>query len=490
MVIKRWFLTGMVALTFVIPGACASGVTESPISEVPRQIWSVRYDGPDHLDDTPKALAVDAKGNAHVTGISSGGTETYEDFITIKYDTNGNQLWTARFDGPEHRNDMPQALALDNYGNVYVTGWSYSIETDYDYVTIKYDPDGNELWVARYNGEGNGEDIANDIAVDKSGNVYITGGSTGTDGFGRATIKYDTYGNQQWVAYYKVPGESRDGANALALDSQGNIYVTGPGGGTLSGGTGSGLPGTTTPPGTPNDILTIKYDNDGDELWATTYDGPAKDNDVPHGLKVDGDGNVYIAGESMGDGTGYDSVAIKYHTSGSQLWVSRYNSPENSSDGATDLALDPDGNVYITGYSYGTEERDYLTIKYDSDGNELWTALYGGIAPGDDIARSIAVDDIGKVYVTGESGFDYHNTGAYEDIATVKYNTDGNEVWVGRYSHHEGTRDKAVAIVLYEAEILYIVELSTEEASANYDIVISEYVGIVIVDCELENHLP
>jgi hypothetical protein len=106
-----------------------------------------RYDGPANSDDGATALAVDAAGNVYVTGGSAGSSGT--DYATIKYDPDGNELWVARYDGPAHYDDIAEDLAVDSMDNVYVTGVNRSLYGNgyirTDYATIKYDPDGNEL---------------------------------------------------------------------------------------------------------------------------------------------------------------------------------------------------------------------------------------------------------------------------------------------------------------------------------------------------------
>src|SRR6266516_6773880 len=97
--------------------------------------------------------------------------------------------------------DGATAIDVDDSGNVYVTGSSTGSGTGSDYATIKYDSLGQEQWVARYNGPGNDADLATGIAIDGSGNVYVTGGSAGD----YATVKYDSAGQQQWVARYNGP---------------------------------------------------------------------------------------------------------------------------------------------------------------------------------------------------------------------------------------------------------------------------------------------
>src|SRR3972149_4839771 len=170
------------------------GTAERPLA----QAWVARYNGPADSHDYAHALAVDGQGNVYVTGESMGSDSCY-DYATMKYDSNGQQLWVARYNGPANDVDTAFGLAVDGQGNVYVTGYSRGIGTSYDYATIKYDRKGNRLWLAHYNGPGNASDSAHSLAVDRLGNVYVTGRSYG-NGDDYATIKYDGDGHQLWVA--------------------------------------------------------------------------------------------------------------------------------------------------------------------------------------------------------------------------------------------------------------------------------------------------
>src|SRR4030042_796577 len=208
-----------------------------------------------------------------------------------------------------------------------------------------------EAWVARYDGPANYTDKANAITMDDDGNVYVTGESKGSGGYlDYATIKYDAIGNHLWGARDDGPGHSDDRAHGIALDRYGNTYVTGE-----SKGNGTSL-----------DYATIKYGSSGNQLWVKRYNGLANYHDSAYAIAVDINGNVYITGESKGSGTCLDYLTIKYNTNGTELWTKRSNSPANYDDSAYAIALDGSGNVYVTGKSrVSTNHFDYLTIKYD-----------------------------------------------------------------------------------------------------------------------------
>ena len=135
-------------------------------------------------------MAIDHVGNIYVTGFSRG-VATHLDYATVKCDPAGRQLWAARYDGPASSNDVAVTQALDHTGNIYVSGYSHGGKTGLDYATVKYDTNGNQLWVARYNGAANGDDSVKALALDDTGNVDVTGCSYQPEsGFDYATVRY------------------------------------------------------------------------------------------------------------------------------------------------------------------------------------------------------------------------------------------------------------------------------------------------------------
>jgi uncharacterized delta-60 repeat protein len=420
--------------------------------------WVRRYNGLGNGEDRAKAIALDNSGNVYVTGYSSG-SGTYRDYTTIKYYPNGDTAWVRRYNGSGNWLDEAYAIAIDGSENIYVTGYSYYSGTYFDYATIKYYPNGDTAWVRRFNGPQNDYDQAYAIAVDDSNNIYVTGGS-GDGGIARdyATIKYNPNGNTVWERRYDGPQNGWDEAYAITVDNFGNVYVTG-----TSDGSGPG-----------GDYVTIKYYSNGDTAWVRRYSGPGNADDGACAIAVDGSGDIYVTGFSWGSGTGSDYATIKYYPNGDTAWLRRYNGPGYGYDYATALALDGSDNLYVTGYSYGINY-DYATIKYCPNGDTAWVRRYNapGYEPGYDIdkAYAIAVDDSNNVYVTGYS----YDSGTSGDFVTIKYYPNGDTAWVRRYDGPGDSTDYASAVAVDSVGNVYVTGWSYDDVT-NFDYATIKYV--------------
>ncbi len=365
-------------------------------------LWQARYDGPAGDDDRGFVVAADDSGNAYVAGASQG-IGTGFDFFLAKYDPDGNLLWDARYDGFGGY-DRVRAVAIHSDGGAVVAGESESAAADYDYATIRYNAAGEHLWTARYDGPGNGRDIPAALVLDGQGNIYVTGGSAGSGTQQDwATLKYSPQGLLQWAARFNTADDADDDAVDLAVDDSGNVYVAG---------IGEGY-------GTRQDIAVVKYNPQGQEIWSDHYNGPGGADDVPNAVRIASSGDIYVTGRSWSVETLYDFTVIRYTPQGTRIWLERFNGPQGY-DWPNGTVLDANDNLYMTGFTNGPHAADYFTVKVNPSGNLLWSITYSGPGANTDIGNGIALGSDGGVYVTG-SGWLQGNW----DYVTVKYSQTG-----------------------------------------------------------------
>jgi uncharacterized delta-60 repeat protein len=388
------------------------------------------------------AVAADKSGNCYVTGYTSAFSSNF-DYITVKYDKNGDTLWTAIYNGESNDDDKAFGIAVDQDGNVYVTGYSYSSRNGYDYLTVKYNSTGVQQWTARYDGTGNSEDKAFGIATDQDGNIYVTGKSKGSNlSFDYVTIKYSPDGTMQWCDRYDGPSGDDDEADAITIDKRGNICVTG-----FSKDNSTGY-----------DYATIRYSSSGTRQWVARYTGSGNNEDKAFGIATDADCNVFVTGYSTSD-NGPDYLTVKYDSSGNQLWTANYNGPGNAEDKAFGIATDADGNVYITGESKGINtDFDYATVKYNSSGVQQWAARYNGEGNNVDVANAMIMAG-SSVFVTGKSV----GTSTASNMVTIKYDAStGTQLGLTSFSSGSNYSDVALAIATDTSSDVYITGYSFE----------------------------
>ncbi len=403
--------------------------------------WVARFNGSGDSIDVANDIAVDDAGNVYVTGFSTSLLGLATDYTTIKYDSNGNQLWVATYNGPASLFDEAHAIAVDDSGNVYVTGFSYGLLSLSlsDYATIKYDPDGNEVWVKRYNGSLLGDDAASDLIIDSQGGIIVTGYSSALlGGKNFLTIRYSSSGTELGTASYNGPAGTEDVAHALAEDGNGSVYVVGHSNSNFLLGNA--------------DYALIKYNiSNGSEQWVRRYNGPGNNTDKAYAIVVDNSDNIIITGESRSSSS-IDYATVKYNPAGTQQWVQRYNGPGNNTDKAYAIVVDNSDNIIVTGESRNSQNEDYATVKYNPAGTQQWVRRYNGPGNGSDKAYAIVVDNSDNILVTGASD----SSSTAEDYTTLGYDAAGNPVFETRYNGPGNSTDKAYAIVVDNSDNFYI----------------------------------
>ena len=302
------------------------------------------------------------------------GTSATKGLRITVYASGLKQIWSRVFDSGQTDSDFASGVAADSTtGNVYVTGSPN--------LTIAYSGFGNLLW-SSMDGDGANPYIGYyDIKLDSEGNPLVTGDSY-------AIIKYDTSGNILWTKEFS----GMDSAEAIAIDTADNIYVTG----TYS---------------TPDyHAMTFKYDPAGNVIWSRSCSECVYV--AANGVAVDSNGNVYVTGSEYSP-NGYRSLLLKYDSSGNLLWETTQPPWDYS---GRDVTVGASGNVYVTGTSNFSNNplNDYLTLKYDGNGNLLWDRTYD--SSGMDRAYGIAVDAYENVYIAGTS----------EGTYLIVYDSDGN----------------------------------------------------------------
>lgn len=435
------------------------------------QEWSQRYNGPVNEFDGVRKMAVDNSGNVYITGDSKGAGTDY-DFCTIKYNSSGAQQWVQRYNGTGNGVDYPNSIAVDKSGNVYVTGISLGNDSGNDFLTIKYNSTGVQQWVQRYN-YSSGDDAAYDIALDTSGNVYVTGksGTTAVSSDDYTTIKYNSAGIQQWVKRYNGPGNLNDVAFGLVVDASGNVYVTG-------SSAGSSL---------SFDYLTLKYNSAGVQQWEKRFNGSFSNFDAAYAIKLDYSGNIYVTGAATGLGTLKDFLTIKYNALGTQVWARTYDAISHKDDYGTSLAVDSVGNVFVTGISAAANGTfDFLTICYNSAGEpEVWTKRYNGAANNDDFANDVKIDKNNNVYITGQSTVN----GSSTNCVTIKYSSNGTQLWIQEYNGLANGNDKGTSLAVDNSGNVYV-GAASEGTDTYFDFATIKYsqsIGIQTLSNEIPN---
>ena len=410
--------------------------------------WATYYGGSNN--NYGFGIATDGSGNVIIDGEtwstgfpiqnahqdSSGGDW---DAFVVKFNSSGLLQWATYYGGSGWESCRLHGIATDGSGNVVMCGTTLS--TDFpilpqqgsnaggqDAFVVKFNGNGVRQW-AKYYG-GNDDDIATSIAVDGGGNVVITGWTEsanfpvqnaqqashaggGEDAF---IVKFSNSGVLQWATYYG--GNVVDWAEDIAVDSSGNVIITGATNST-------NLPVQNAQQeflAARGDAFVVKFNSSGVIQWATYYGGSG--DEIGYGVATDNNANVVLTGwtssadfpvpyphQGLYAGGTRDAYVVKFNSSGTVQWATYYGGTDT--DSAFDITTDGNGNVVIAGSttstdfpvqnarqeSYAGGSEDAFVVKFNSNGVRQWATYYGGSEY--DEVESIGADGSGNVIICG-----------------------------------------------------------------------------------------
>ncbi|MBL0343640.1 MAG: T9SS type A sorting domain-containing protein [Bacteroidetes bacterium] len=384
--------------------------------------WVDTIGGPVPIYASQVDMKVDPSGNTYV-GALRADTLGNNYMELAKYNSSGTRLFTI---DTSLSYAYSISIEIDDSMNVYaaiVDGSPNRI------LILKYNATGNLVWSSTNASLSNYSFLGGYIktTIDRNNNIYVSGQGDSITNFSNhdiITMKFNSSGVYQWSARYDHDWND-GGIVYVGLDSMLNVYVT----------------GRSWDPITSIDIALLKYNSSGVQQWVQRYDTSGIDYETPSSFAVSPGGNCYVGGMYGVNGAGgADYLVIKYDNSGNFKWGSVYNVTAGE-DWLKELKIDSSENVYVTGTSAlnSGADRNYFTMKYDSSGNILWTRSYdssNGFGYGEK-AKTLCLDYLNNIYVTGFS-FD-----GSMYIFTVKYDTNGDTLWVAPYSYNSSSTSEA-----------------------------------------------
>ncbi len=394
-------------------------------------LWSDHW-GTDK-NDIGNDTATDSIGNAYVTGVTLGSLDDNKsagewDIFLSKHDPSGIRKWTRQW-GTSGR-DEGKGIAIDHTGNIYVTGRTSgrldgsTFFGSSDIFVTKYNCLGVKQWTIQWGTDA--FDCGQDITINSSGDIVVTGYTEGNldgrENKGKADIflsKFNSSGIKLWTVLAGT--DSSEWGTSAATDKSGNIFITGWTKGNLKGNTSAGS----------TDIFLIKYDSAGNIIWTRQWG--TEGNDEGNSIAIDSSEMIYVTGRANGelDGNkrlGRDDIFLtKYSSSGIKKWTKQWGT-ENIDKGYG-VVTDSSDNIYVTGHTWSkfkhninSGNSDFFLTKFDLKGKLLWTRQFG--TAGFDWAWGIAIDNSGSLYITGDTSCDLNgkkNLGDNRNIYLAKW---------------------------------------------------------------------
>ena len=304
-----------------------------------------------------------------------------------------------------------------------------------DIFLVKYNSSGTKQWTKQHGTSST--DSGEGVATDTAGNIYVMGrtegdldGNTNSGSMDIFLLKYNSSGIKQWT---KLLGTSyEDRGEGVTTDSSGNIYVTGTTSGDLDGNTNSGS----------SDIFLVKYNSSGTKQWTKLLGTSSTEGSWT--APTESSGNIYITGYTSGDLDGNtnsgssDIFLVKYNSSGTKQWTKQLGT--SSSERGNGVTTDTAGNIYVIGDNYeslsggldgnnNSGSYDIVLVKYNSSGTKQWTKQLG--TSGNDYGQGVTTDSSDNIYMTGYTrssngvGLDGNPISYSWNIFLIKYDSSG-----------------------------------------------------------------
>lgn len=384
-------------------------------------------------DDGGHSVAVDNSGNIFVTGQTDGAIDGNvnagsTDMFLTKFD--GDEIaWTKQIGTSEI--DVGKSVTVDSSGNIFVTGYTDGDldgnlnDGSVDIFLTKFYSDGSFAWTKQWGTSG--QEYGQSVAVDNSGNIFVTGytdgdldGNTNAGSSDIFLTKLKSDGSFEWTQQWGTI--KFDTGNSLLVDSSGNIFITGHTSGTFDGNTDS----------TGIGVFLTKLSDNGSVIWTKQWG--TGENDYGESVSIDSFGNIFVAGHTNSDVDGYNIVSrmflTKLNSDGSEVWIKVWGS--NGDDEVSCLTIDSSGNIFVAGYAEGAFDGntnaggyDIFLTKLNNDGTVLWTDQWG--TSEDDYGKSVAVDSFDNVFVAGYTHGDLDgniSAGGYDVFLSIFRLTD------------------------------------------------------------------
>ncbi len=449
-------------------------------------------------------------------------------FITKDTLTQPAALWIKYYNNfLANKNDNAVKSVIDNNGNIYITGNTTTANNSSDILTIKYDASGNMKWVRVFNNQQvNGYESADDMCVDYSGNVYITGQSSGLNStLDAMVIAYDSTGTLKWSKYFNRTNIAGRIAYGLKIIANPYVYVactftygntsecgvlkltptngdsigyrllaaqSGPGVAFLHG-LDADVSGNIYVCGygifnanEENDMIYFKLNSSLVTEWSKFYTGASHKDDIAYDIKVGPDGNVFLSGSSYQNNQGDDFMLFKIgRDDGAVIWSKRINNPDaNQSEYGAKITFDNNSNIIVLGSSDGLNTAaDLLTVKFSPTGTILWQQRYNYNTTREDRLTGLVCDNADNIYV---SGYSYRDGGNIMDWVTLKYSSGGVLDWANIFQGASAF-DKSVSINLDQSGNV-VVAGSVKGQTTEEDYVVIKYgstIGIQNISGEI-----